>query len=198
MHYPLQLVKLIEYLKKFPGVGQKSAERFAFYLLEWDTTTLQSFANLLSTIKEKILTCHDCGCLINKDTCSFCNNPNRNQHVLCIAASTKDVFAIEDTASFQGVYYVLGTLFSPLDGKDVHTLNIDAIKDKISSQNVQEIIFALDSTVEGDATTLFLKQELKSFDLKISRLAFGLPVGSALEYTDTSTLSRALIGRLPF
>lgn len=196
--YPLELLMLISFFKKLPGVGNKTAERFAFQLLNWQEGDLNSFSETLGTLKEKIHHCTECGCLKETDSCSFCDITKRDTHILCITASAKDVYAIEETRTFRGLYHVIGGLLSPLDGRTPDSLYLSGLKKRLSSLPIKEIIIAFDSTLEGDATALFLKEELAAMGLSVSRLAFGLPMGSSLDYVDGSTLARALTGRNSF
>lgn len=198
MLYPDHLLKLIQLLKKLPGVGQKSAERFAFQLLTWSPHQLNEMANIVTDIPHKLIPCKTCGCLQDHHHCSFCDLTKRNTEVLCILASPRDVFSIEETREYRGLYHVLGGLLSPLEQRGPEHLTIDKLKERIDALKVKEIIIALDSTLEGDATALYLKQELERFPVHISRLAFGLPMGSSLDYVDGGTLARAFSGRSQF
>ncbi len=198
MQYPPHLSCLIENFKKLPGVGQKSAERFAFKVIEWPPAQIEAFSESLFKIKTHIHYCKTCGALAEKEHCFYCNDPARLKSQLCVVAYAKDIFALEETHSYKGVYHVLGGLLSPMHHRDENTLNIASLKHKIDELPLEEIIIAIDSTIEGDATTLFLKKELDFKKVKISRLAFGIPVGSSLDYIDGSTLSRALSGRRGF
>jgi len=196
--YPQPLVKLIEQLKKFPGVGQKSAERYAFNLLEWSDSELSQFAHILQNLRKDLKICHQCGCLEQDKGCIFCDLSKRNPQVLCVVSHFKDVFAIEQTHEYKGLYHVLGGVLSPLEGKGPEQLTIDKLKERITEIGVTELIIAMDSTLEGDATALHLKQELEPFDMTVSRLAFGLPLGSSLDYVDGGTLAKAFVGRRGF
>ncbi|MGE0198275.1 MAG: recombination mediator RecR [Simkaniaceae bacterium] len=196
LKYPKDLLTLIAYLKKFPGVGKKTAERYAFQLLEWDGKELHDLAELLGTLKERVQCCSECGCLMESVLCTFCDLKNRERHVMCVTASPRDVYAIEETGNFRGVYHVLGALLSPLDGKMPETLNIPHLEERIKRLEVQELILALDSTLEGDATALFLKEQFPH--VHVSRLALGLPLGSSLDFVDEGTLSQAFSGRQKF
>lgn len=194
--YPLALQQLIASLKLLPGVGSKTAERFAFQLLTWQEEELQHFSDIISTLKSKIQACPACGCLKDKSDCEFCDPDKRDSSLLCIISSPKDAYAIEETHTYKGLYHVLGGLLSPLDGRTAERLNLPHLIDRISRLQIREVIIALDSTLEGDATALYLKEQLKG--IQVSRLALGLPMGSPLEYVDGGTLSRALIGRQNF
>lgn len=181
------------HLKKLPGVGTRTAERFAFELLDWAPSQLQALGEILSTLREKVPSCSTCGCLSDRGVCRFCSN--RQTTSLCLLASPRDAYAIEETGSYRGFYHVIEHLLSPLDGRHANGIRLERIEKRIAENNISEIIIAFDSTLEGDTTALYLKQHLARPNLFISRLAFGLPVGSTLEYTDSSTLSRALSGR---
>lgn len=198
MKYPSHLLQLIDFFKKFPGVGQKSAERFAFSALDWPPTQLEAFGNILKSTPFQIQYCNQCGAMSGKDHCFYCDNPQRSVDQICIVASPKDIFSIEESHFYKGHYHVLGALLSPSSGFNSENLNLQSLIKKMEEGQVEEIIIALDSTVEGDATTLFLKKELSKYPAKISRLAFGIPVGSSLDYIDGSTLSRAFAGRQGF
>ncbi len=194
MHYPDHLLKLISVLKKFPGIGAKSAERFAFHLIDWPEEKISEMATVIKEIKQHLKNCAECGALIEKN-CSLCSDKGRSQEILCIVASAKDIFSIEETREYRGLYHVLGTLFSPIHGQAPQARIIEKLKERIHTLGVKEIIMALDSTLEGDATALYLKRELSVFPVSISRLALGLPMGSSLEYVDGGTLARAFAGR---
>ena len=196
--YPAELLTLIAYLKKLPGVGGKTAERFAFQLLDWQPSHLQDFAIILATLKERIRNCPECSCLMDEKGCSFCQIDRRDPHTLCLVASAKDVFAIEETRAFHGLYHVLGGLLSPLDGRAPEHLQLDKLKKRITILPIRETIIALDSTVEGDATALYLREQLASWGIPATRLAFGLPIGSSLDFVDGGTLAKALTGRQSF
>lgn len=198
MKYPTHLLRLIDLLRKFPGVGYKSAERFTFDLLEWTPLEHHEMAEAIRTIREKIKSCDDCGCLYDDKQCRYCQSERAFSQKMCIIASAKDAFAIETTGEYKGLYHVLGGVLSPIDGFGVEKIQLNKIKQRISELSIKEIIIALDSTLEGDATSLYLKQELESLNIDISRLAFGIPIGSSLDYVDGGTLARAFSGRARF
>ncbi len=196
-HYPNELLTLIALFKKFPGIGTKTAERFAFQLLNWPPEQLQQFANKIYGIKEKVVSCSDCGCLKGIENCSFCDL-TRDQKIICLVSFPKDVYAIEATRSYKGLYHVINGLLSPLRSHFAEQLDLTRLKKRLEILQPSEAIIALDSTVEGDATALYLKQELDKWGIQASRLAFGLPMGSCLDYVDYGTLERALKGRQIF
>ncbi|MBM3198604.1 MAG: recombination protein RecR [Chlamydiae bacterium] len=195
---PLPFQHLVAILRKLPGVGAKTAERYAFALLDWEEHTRHALAEALSTLSQRMTKCSTCFCLQGDTACEFCNQDKRDSHTLCIISSAKDVYPIEETQIFRGIYHVLEGLFSPLQGKGASLINMKRLHERIKQHQVTHVILALDSTLEGDATSLFLKQEMAEWNISISRLAFGLPLGSSLDYIDPGTLTRAFLGRSPF
>lgn len=198
MKYPSHLITLIEVLKKLPGVGSKSAERYAFHLLQWNKAQLTLMAETIANTTEKLRQCQTCGCLADEASCRFCDDTRIATGAICVIASLRDAFAIEETGEYKGSYHVLGGLISPIEGKGPEVLNFQKLNNRILSKNIQEVVIALDSTLEGDATALYLKSALAQLPVKISRLAFGLPLGSSLDYVDGGTLARAFSARLPY
>ncbi len=198
MHYPPHLLKLMEVLKRLPGVGGKSAERFAFQMLNWSDTHLKEMGAAIAQVKEFIKSCDQCGCLTQDRSCQFCDDPERNLGVICIIGSARDAFSIERTKEYRGVYHVMGGLLSPIDGRGPDLLHLDKLLERIDKLGTKEVVIALDATLEGDATALYLKQILDPLHLNVSRLAFGLPMGSSLDYVDGDTLGRAMSGRRQF
>jgi len=194
--YPSELLTLIAYLKKLPGIGRKTAERFAFYLLDWPDEDLKKFGTQLRVLKEKIHPCDVCGCLKDGENCSFCIR--RDASLLCLVSSPRDVYAIEETKAFKGLYHVIGGLLSPLEGRSIEQLKLDKLEKRLTENTIQEVVIAFDSTLEGDATALFLKQKLDAHGIKATRLAFGLPMGSSLDFVDYGTLEKAFTGRRTF
>lgn len=195
MKYPLHLLKLIDVLKKLPGVGSKSAERFAFDILTWPEDSLQQMAEIVRTTATELRHCTQCGCLIGMENCPFCDSIRHNPQAICVVAMPRDVFAIEGTREYHGLFHVLGALLSPMEGIGHEQLKIERLLNRIAMHSIKEVVIALDSTLEGDATALYLKQQLDPLNVKISRLAFGLPMGSSLDYVDGGTLARAFIAR---
>jgi recombination protein RecR len=194
MKYPKELLTLITLLKKLPGVGQATAERFAFQLLKWEEKDLLTLGQAIADLKKKITFCPLCGC-IKENTCYFCDADDRDKEIICILSSPKEVYAIEQTRAFRGLYHVIANLLSPLSGYEEQGLHLDRLISRIKAHNIKEVIIALDYTLEGDTTALHLKKQLEALPIKISRLAFGIPMGSPLEYIDKGTLTQALCGR---
>jgi recombination protein RecR len=198
MKYPYHLLKLIDMLKKLPGVGNKSAERFAFHMLTWPPHHLQHMAKVIDEVPAQLKQCVECGCLMDEEGCAFCVEERTQQGCICIIASQRDAFFMEDTGQYKGLYHTLGTLLSPMDGIGPDKLRLEELIKRITQHSLKEVIIALDSTIEGDTTALYLKQELAHLPVRISRLAFGLPMGSSLDYVDGGTLARAFSGRALF
>lgn len=198
MKYPTHLLKLIEVLRRLPGVGHKSAERYAFHMLQWTPHHVDEMAKVIASLKEKIQQCSVCGCLCENNECVFCIEERAKAGSICVVASPRDAFAIEETREYKGYYHVLGGLLSPLEGKGPEKLDLPKLLHRLKDSSIKEIVIALDSTLEGDTTALYIKRELEPLQLKISRLAFGLPMGSALDYVDGGTLARAFSGRASF
>lgn len=195
MKYPIHLLKLIDLLKKLPGVGNKSAERFAFEIINWSDDALCQMASLIASTKTHLQHCVQCGSLIGMEDCPFCAASRHSHRTICVVAQSRDVFAIENTHEFRGMYHVLGSLLSPMTGIGPEKLRFAKLHERILEHHINEVVIALDSTLEGDATALFLKQQLEPLKVNVSRLAFGLPMGSSLEYVDGGTLAKALAGR---
>lgn len=197
-YHPKHLIKLIEQLKQLPGIGTKSAERFAFDMLSWPPELLEDIGDTIRQLPHKVSCCRQCGCLVQDIRCLFCEDAARDRSTICIIATPRDAFSLEKTRGYRGLYHVLGGLLSPLDNRGPECLTLSSMLNRIRQLQVQEIVIALDSTLEADATALFLKQELSPLNLRISRLAFGLPMGSSLDYVNEDTLARSLAGRHQF
>ncbi len=196
--YPSQLQQLIQLLKKLPGVGNKTAERYGFHLVSWTAGDLAKLGELLTTVQNALSPCPLCGCYMQELVCPFCEGSQRDRTTICVVASPKEVYLIEETRSYAGLYHVMGQLLSPLEGKSPDPAKIDLLRRRIEEYGVQEVLLAFDSTVEGDATALLLRDKLAGLKAKVTRLAFGMPMGSALDHLDGYTLSRALTGRHHF
>lgn len=196
LKYPDYISKLISFLKKLPGIGFKSAEKITFELLEWDPSQIEAMAQALQEFSTSHATCSNCFCLKISQTspCNFCSE-SRDSSSLCIVATPKDVFALEKSKIFKGHYFVLGNLLSPITGKHLSLEKLAILKQRIEACSPKEMIIALDATLEGDATALFLKQEFSYLPIKISRLALGMPVGLSFDFVDANTLARAFSGR---
>ena len=195
MKFTQPLVRLIEEFQKFPGIGPKSAQRMAFHVLNQDIKQIEEFSKIVLDAKTKIKKCSLCQNLSVNDPCEICSSSSRDRKVLCVVSEPKDLVAIERTSVFKGFYHVLGGLISPIDGVGPDNLTIKELLNKVSKNNLNEIILALDTSIEGEATTLYIHRILSPITKKITRLGFGLPVGTELEYADELTLTRAFEGR---
>ena len=195
MIYPKAIAALIEQFQKLPSVGPKSAQRMAFHILKMPLSEVQKFAEALIVAKEQTKACEICFNLSTTSPCEICSATNRNRSVICVVAETKDLIAIEKTNEYHGLYHVLQGLISPMDGIGADDIRIKELLTRLTDDNVQEVILALSPSVEGEATSLYLTKLIKPFGIKISRIAFGLPVGADLEYADEVTLAKAIEGR---
>ena len=192
MQYTKPLANLIDFFERFPSIGPKSAQRMALHLPKMPNLEVQKFANLMIEAKEKIHYCSICFNMSQNDPCEICQNSNRDSKTICVVSETKDLLAIEKTNEYSGVYHVLQGVISPLEGIGANDIRIRELLNRISENDIEEIILALNPTVEGEATSLYISKLIKPFDIKISRIAMGLPIGSDLEYADEITLSKAL------
>ncbi len=187
---------LVSQFKKLPGVGEKSAQRLAFFILSMSESDVSTFSSELVTTRRSIQYCSHCFSISRQEQCHICLDPSRDLDRLCIVSDPQDVFSIEKTKSFRGVYHVLGGLISPLDGVHPEMLRIPELVARLKKHSYKELILAINSTVEGDATVMYLQSILKSFEVSISKLAHGLPMGADIDYADELTLQKALEGRI--
>ncbi len=192
---PAPLVQLAAALGRLPGIGPRSAERLSLHLVQADKQFVEHLAAVLVGARTSVGPCQTCGALTEAQPCGICSDPNRDGSVLCIVERPVDIFGFEKSRSFKGRYHVLGGKLSPTQGIGPEDLRIAELEQRISGEGVNEIILALGSDVEGDATSHYLARRLRAVGLKVTRLAQGLPVGSGLEYADELTLGRALEGR---
>ncbi|WP_027268810.1 recombination mediator RecR [Leptolyngbya sp. PCC 6406] len=192
--YARPLARLIEELQKLPGVGPKTAQRLALHLLKRPDTEVQALAQALVEAKTQVGQCSVCFHLSSEPVCDICKSPSRDRQTLCVVADSRDVIALEKTREYRGKYHVLGGLISPMDGIGPEELTIGPLVHRVSQDKIQEVIIAISPSIEGDTTTLYVGQLLKPFT-KVTRIAFGLPMGGDLEYADEVTLARALEGR---
>ncbi len=191
MKYPQALQNLIDRLAILPSVGQKTAERYAFHLLNQSEERLEALATAIKELKQKTTVCHSCLTISETSPCAICADANRNRSSLCVVENSQDLNAIESTKQFNGLYFVLGGLINTIEDVGPETLNINKLIKRIQAEEIKELILALNFTLEGETTALYLGKILKN-RIKITRLAKGLPAGSDLEYADETTLSSAL------
>ncbi len=189
------LARLIQELNRLPGIGPKSAQRLAYYLIRLPNEEALALADAISAVKSNILFCNKCQNLTDSSPCSICAEPQRNQEQICIVEDPMDVLALERTHAFRGLYHVLHGVISPLNGVGPDQLKLKELFNRLTQEDVKELIIATNPTLEGEATAMYIRRHLSGQDLKITHLARGLPVGGSLEYTDDLTLSRAFQGR---
>lgn len=189
--------RLIEEFAKLPGIGQKTAQRLAFYIMNQPADVAQNFAQAILNAKQNIYTCKICQNLTDSEICPICKNPARDHSIICVVTDPKDVIAFERTREFRGLYHVLHGTISPLSGIGPDDIRIKELLNRIADENedVKEVIIATNPDTEGEATAMYLSRILRPFGIKITRLAYGMPVGGHLEYVDEVTLMRALEGR---
>lgn len=187
--------ELIDELGRLPGVGPKSAQRIAFYLLQADEDQAKRLAQVLTEVKERVRFCEQCGNVAEAELCNICRDPRRSKATICVVEESKDVQAIERTREFRGLYHVLGGAISPIEGIGPDNLRIKELVARVADPEIKEIIIATDPNLEGEATATYLTRMLSPMGITISRLASGLPVGGDLEYADEITLGRAFEGR---
>ncbi|MBR2507115.1 MAG: recombination protein RecR [Bacilli bacterium] len=195
MAYLKALERLIESLSKLPSVGKKSAERMAFAILNMDEDDVLEFSEALKNVKEKIHTCPICGNYSEEEICEICSDNTRDTSKLMIVSYPKDVIAFETAEGYKGLYHVLNGVIAPTRGKGIEDLNFTSLIKRIEEGNIKEVIIATNPTVEGETTGLYIAKKLENYDIEITRLAYGLQMGGALDYTDSLTLVRALEGR---
>ncbi len=196
--YPEVLEHLIEALSFLPGIGRRSAERIALHILESSPDKVKMLSSLIAEAKEKIKPCRVCSNFSTDGLCPICGSSKRDKSLVCIVEYPKDVLAFEKTGRFHGVYYVLLGAIAPLEGKGTDSLDLGKLINRIKSGEVKEVIIATDSDSEGETTAVFLKEILSKFEVKVSRIGIGLPLGAQIEYTDSATLGKALQERKLF
>ena len=195
VEYILPLQKLIEQFCRLPGVGQKTAVRYAFSLLDMSEEDAKTFANAIVAAKRDIVRCEICGNLSDKPICNICSDERRDQSVVCVVEDAKTVMALEKVKEYKGTYHVLGGAISPMDGVGPEDLRIHELLNRIQAGAVQEVILATNPNIEGETTAMYLSKLIAPLGVRVTRLAYGVPVGADLEYADEVTLLRALDGR---
>ena len=189
------LENLIEELTKFPGIGRKTAQRIAMFILKQPKEEVEKLVKAITDVKEKIKYCSICFNITETDPCPICSNPKRDKSTICVVEEPMDVLAIEKTNEYNGVYHVLGGVINPLEGIGPEDLKIKELISRISTGGINEVIIALNPSVEGETTSMYVANLIKPFGVKVSRIARGLPIGTALEYADTATIVRAIENR---
>ena len=197
MHYPKPITKLIESFSKLPGIGHKTAERLAFYVIsDMNETHATQFARALVDSKRELFECEKCAFITDQNPCMICTDEKRDGSIIAVVESSKDVLSLEKMQSFRGRYHVLGGVLSPLDGVGPEDIGIAPLAQRLGSEAVEEIILALGATLEGDATSQYLAKLLKDTGIRVTRIARGLEMGRSIDYVDEVTLIRALEGRV--
>ncbi|MBC8236328.1 recombination protein RecR [bacterium] len=193
--YPEPLAKLMNELRKLPGVGPKTSQRFAFYMLKMPEEDTKALAQAIYDIKSSLIYCEVCGNITQEDPCRICTDPNRDHSIICVVEEPDDLLALDRTKQYNGVYHVLMGVLSPLEGINPQDLRIKELFERVNSEDISEIILATNHTTEGQTTALYIAKQLERLDIKLTRIAYGIPVGGDLEYTDEVTLGKALEGR---
>ncbi len=192
------LEKAVNEMAQLPGIGKRTALRLVLHLLKQPLEQTQFLAETLQTMRSEIKFCVSCHNISDVEVCEICNNPKRNHKIICVVEDVRDVMAIENTNQFKGIYHVLGGKISPIDGIGPSQLHINSLVDKVKTEEIEELIFALSSTMEGDTTNFYIFKLIKDFQVKTSTIARGIAVGDELEYADEVTLGRSILNRVPF
>lgn len=196
MQYPLPIVHLIDSFMKLPGIGEKTATRLAFYVMDMPEGDVKEFSEALVDVKQKLTTCSVCGNITEHDPCEICTNPNRDRSTIMVVEQPKDVMAFENMGEYNGLYHVLHGVLSPMDGIGPEEINIKSLIVRLQKNDAaKEVILALNSTPEGESTSMYISRLIKPAGIKVTRLAAGLAVGSDIEYANLITLKRAVQGR---
>lgn len=193
--YPSTIKNLIECFKKLPSIGEKTAERLSLSVLNLDEEVIKVFAKSLNEVKDKVRRCNKCNNLAEEELCAICSDKSRDQKTICVVENIKNIIAIEKTNCYHGVYHVLNGLISPLEGRGSDDINLTSLLDRVSKDKIEEIIFALTPGIEGETTALYISKKLENKNIKISKIANGVPIGVDMEYIDGLTLEMALENR---
>lgn len=197
--YPSQLLeKAVQEFSKLPGIGRKTALRLVLHQLRQDAEDVQAFVEAIAKMKLEVHYCQRCHNISDSDICPICADPRRDASTICVVENIQDVLAVENTQQFHGLYHVLGGVISPMDGIGPTDLEIESLVKRVEQEKIQEVILALSSTMEGDTTNFYIYRKLAPYDVKLSIIARGIPVGDELEYADEVTLGRSIMNRTPF
>ena len=195
MNYPKTILNLIESFKKLPGIGEKTAERLALSTLNMDDDTIEIFSNSLKEVKNKIKKCEKCGSYTEEEICDICKSETRDHSTMCVVEESKNVIQFEKVGTFNGVYHVLSGLISPLDGVNPENINLNTLKKRIKEENIKEVILAIKPSIEGETTALYISKMLEDENIKITKIAHGIPMGADIDYIDPLTLEIAMEDR---
>ncbi len=191
MALPRIFTDLVNNLTLFPGVGEKTAERYVYSLCDKEPEEVENLANALIDFKKNIRYCEVCGCLTDTDKCDICSDKNRDRSTICIVEDSKNVFFIEKTKKYNGLYHVLNGVISPIEGKNPEDLNLYSLLNNRITKDIKEVIIALNPSIEGEVTSLYIQKVLEKYNIKVSRLSYGIPMGSDIEYLDPIMISKA-------
>lgn len=192
------LERAVDEMSQLPGIGKRTALRLVLHLLRQPGSQTYRLSEALTNVKDQIKFCKQCYNISDSEICEICSNPHRNEKIICVVEDIRDVMAIESTSTFKGLYHVLGGKISPMDGVGPNDLMIDALVARIKTSNIEELIFALSPTMEGDTTNFYIFKQIQDLDIKTSTIARGISVGNELEYADEVTLGRSIVNRIPF
>lgn len=195
MNYPDSLNNLINSLKKLPSIGEKSAERLAFAIMNMEDEEIETFSNSIIDVKHKIKKCSSCGNITENDKCSICSNEDRDDTVICVVEDAKNIISLEKMGSYNGKYHVLNGLISPINGKGPNDIEISSLVNKVKNNSIKEVIIAISPTLEGETTALYISKLLEQTNVLVSKIAYGIPMGADMEYLDPMTLSMAINNR---
>jgi len=198
-NFPSKLLEnAVNEFSKLPGIGKKTALRLVLHLLKKDVDEVQRFSRALTQLREEVKHCRICRNISDSDICNICSNPSRDHRLVCVVENIRDVMSIENTQQYKGVYHVLGGIISPMDGIGPADLEIDSLLKRVEKGEVDEVIFALSTTMEGDSTNFYIFKKIKEYQVKITTLARGVSIGDEIEYTDEVTLGRSIVNRMLF
>jgi recombination protein RecR len=195
LYYPEPLAKLISELQKLPSIGPKTAQRIAMHILRMKDEDAKRLGQLVSDVKDQIIYCSICGGVSDRDPCHICSDTKRDHKIICVVEETDDVIALEKAGIFKGIYHVLMGVLSPLEGINPDDLRINQLLERINSQEIEEIVIATNPNAQGQVTAIYLSKKIKPMGIKVTQLAYGLPIGGDIEYADEVTLGKALEGR---
>jgi len=193
--YIKPLARLIEEFSKMPGIGPKTAQRLAFYILKNSPENVTSLTKAIMEAKEKVKYCSICGNITDQEVCEICQSVNRDKSIICVVERVKDLIAIERTGEYKGLYHVLEGVISPLDGIEPGNLKIDSLMKRLKNEKINEVILANNPNIEGEVTATYITKLIEPLNIKVTRIAYGVPIGGSLEFADEVTLIQALLGR---
>ena len=195
MNYPDSLKVLIDSFKKLPSIGEKTAERLSFAVMNMSEEDINSFSKAIVDVKLKIKKCSICGNITENEICDICSDSSRDSDIICVVEDSKNIISLEKMGSYRGKYHVLNGLISPMDGKGPDDIMLDSLLQRIKQENIKEIIIAVSPTLEGETTSLYISKLLEPFKITVSKIAYGIPIGADMEYLDPMTLSMAMSNR---